>query len=217
MSVALLSAEQVAAAGLHDWRQALRTIHAHFGFASFPAAIAFAQRVADAAEAAQHHPDIDIRYPGIVHVAITTHDAGGITAADVSLATTISQIAAQAGASSEPSHTQVLEIALDVTDADAVRPFWAAVLDYGEAADGSLFDPRGLGPPLWFQQMDPPRRERGRFHLDVTVSHDTADSRLAATINAGGVLVSDAHARAFWVLADAEGNEACICTWQDRT
>jgi 4a-hydroxytetrahydrobiopterin dehydratase len=29
-------------------------------------------------------------------------------------------------------------------------------------------------------------------------------------------MVSDAHARAFWVLADAEGNEACICTWQDR-
>jgi 4a-hydroxytetrahydrobiopterin dehydratase len=217
VGTAVLTAEQVAAAGLHDWRQALRAIHAHFGFASFPAAFAFAQHVADAAEAAQHHPDIDIRYPGTVHVAITTHDVGGVTTADVSLATTISQIARQFEASSEPLRTQALEIALDVTDADAVRPFWAAVLDYAVAIDGSLFDPRGLGPPMWFQHMDPPRRERGRFHLDVTVSHDSADSRLGAAINAGGVLVSAARARAFWVLADAEGNEACICTWQDRT
>ena len=38
----------------------------------------------------------------------------------------------------------------------------------------------------------------------------------AAALAAGGRLVSDARARAFWVLADAEGNEACVCTWQDR-
>jgi hypothetical protein len=31
-----------------------------------------------------------------------------------------------------------------------------------------------------------------------------------------GTVLNDTHARAFWVLADAEGNEACICTWQDR-
>jgi 4a-hydroxytetrahydrobiopterin dehydratase len=64
--------------------------------------------------------------------------------------------------------------------------------------------------------MDEPRDQRNRIHLDVVVPHDAADERLAAALDAGGHMVSDAHARAFWVLADAEGNEACICTWQDR-
>ncbi|WP_083911353.1 VOC family protein [Nocardia takedensis] len=40
--------------------------------------------------------------------------------------------------------------------------------------------------------------------------------RLRAALDAGGVLVSDAAARAFWILADAEGNEVCVCTWEDR-
>jgi 4a-hydroxytetrahydrobiopterin dehydratase len=69
---------------------------------------------------------------------------------------------------------------------------------------------------VWFQQMDVPRPLRNRIHLDVTVAHDEAEGRVRAALDAGGVLVSDAHARAFWVLADAEGNEACVCTWQDR-
>jgi 4a-hydroxytetrahydrobiopterin dehydratase len=48
------------------------------------------------------------------------------------------------------------------------------------------------------------------------VSHDEAQTRIAAALGAGGTLVTDQYAKAFWVLADAEGNEACICTWQDR-
>lgn len=39
---------------------------------------------------------------------------------------------------------------------------------------------------------------------------------LAAAVAAGGTLVTDRFARSFWVLADAEGDEACACTWQDR-
>ena len=64
--------------------------------------------------------------------------------------------------------------------------------------------------------MDEPRPQRNRIHLDITVAHDAAEARVAAALAAGGTLVSDARARAFWVLADAEGNEACVCTWQDR-
>ena len=54
-------------------------------------------------------------------------------------------------------------------DADRIRPFWAAVLDYREQPDGSLADPRGWGAPVWFQQMDEPRTERNRFHVDEAV------------------------------------------------
>jgi 4a-hydroxytetrahydrobiopterin dehydratase len=64
--------------------------------------------------------------------------------------------------------------------------------------------------------MDAPRPQRNRIHLDITVPHDQARSRIEAALAAGGKIVHDAEAPAFWVLADPEGNEACICTWQAR-
>ena len=50
----------------------------------------------------------------------------------------------------------------------------------------------------------------------MTVAHDEAASRRDRALAAGGRLVSDAAAPSFWILADADGNEACICTWQGR-
>ena len=202
--------------GLDDWRVVLRTAEATFVAPSFPAAGRLIAAIADAAEAADHHPDVSLTYPGRVRIALTTHAVDGLSTHDVDLARHISQLAADAGATAEALDAQILEIAIDTMDADRIRPFWAAVLDYREQSDGSLADRRGFGAPVWFQQMDEPRTERNRFHLDVTVPHDLADQRLAAALDAGGTLLTDQHARAFWVLADAEGNEVCICTWQDR-
>ena len=117
----------------------------------------------------------------------------------------------------------MLEVAIDALDIDAVRPFWQAVLGYVEEPPRTpggqvhaVVDPNRIGPAFWFQQMDAPRPQRNRIHLDVTVSHDVAEERVAAAIAAGGTLVSAERARAFWILADPEGNEACVCTWQDR-
>ena len=59
---------------------------------SFPAAITLVQRVADAAERADHHPDIDIRYTKVTF-ALSTHSAGGITQKDIDLAGEIEQLA----------------------------------------------------------------------------------------------------------------------------
>jgi 4a-hydroxytetrahydrobiopterin dehydratase len=50
----------------------------------------------------------------------------------------------------------------------------------------------------------------------VWVPHDQGEARVAAAIAAGGHLVSDDHAPSWWVLADAEGNEACVATTQGR-
>lgn len=58
---------------------------------SFPAAIAVVGRVAEAAEAADHHPDIDIRWRTLTF-ALSTHSAGGVTAKDVDLAAAIDRI-----------------------------------------------------------------------------------------------------------------------------
>lgn len=214
-----ISAEELAGLdGLDDWRVVLRSIHATYrSGGSFSAAAELAADIARLADAADHHPDVDLRYPDVVHVAVTTHDAGGLTSRDVDLARAITAAADARGATSEPSAAQVTEIAIDTMDADRIRPFWAAVLGYADDGGGALVDPRRLGPPLWFQQMDEPRTQRDRFHLDVSVPHDVAEARIEAALAAGGTLVSDAFARSWWVLADADGNEACVCTWQDRT
>jgi 4a-hydroxytetrahydrobiopterin dehydratase len=207
---------------LPDWRVLQRRIVAGFRAPTYSAASAFVARVAAVAEAAEHHPDIDLRYPGRVQVTLTTHAAGGLTDADIDVATTISRLAAESSLAVEPMAALGVEVAIDALDIDAVRPFWKAVLGYddepvepGEQVD-AIVDPLRIGPAVWFQQMDAPRPQRNRIHIDVVVPHDVADSRIAAALAAGGRLVSDAEARAFWVLADPEGNEACICTWQDR-
>lgn len=200
---------------LRDWRYVLGTIRAHFRAGSFTAAATLAAEIARLADDADHHPDIDIRYRDLVQVVLTTHAIGDITTLDVDLARLVSAAAREAGATSEPAVSQAIEIAIDTMDADRIRPFWAAVLGYRDVA-GTLVDPVHDGPAVWFQQMDAPRSERNRIHIDVSVPHDVAEQRIAAALAAGGSLVSDERANAFWVLADADGNECCICTWQDR-
>ena len=208
---------------LPDWRVILRRLEAGFRSPSFAGASAFIGQVAELADAADHHPDLDLRYPGFVHVTLTTHASNSLTDADADLARAISELAAEAGLVSEPWHGLGVEVAIDAMDIDAVRPFWKALLGYADEAPGkagdqviALVDPQRAGPAFWFQQMDASRPQRNRIHIDVTVPHDVAEQRVAAAIAAGGHLVSDERARAFWVLADPEGNEACICTWQDR-
>jgi 4a-hydroxytetrahydrobiopterin dehydratase len=214
----LVTAEDVAATeGLADWRYVLGHLVATYRTGSFGAAADLTARIAAAADAADHHPDVDVRYPDVVRVVLRTHADGAVTDLDVSMARTISALASDGGHRSEPGRGQVTEIAIDAVDVEAVRPFWRAVLDYRDAPDGTLVDPARIGPPVWFQQMDEPRPQRNRIHLDVDVPHDVAEARVAAALAAGGTMITDEFARSWWVLADAEGNEACVCTWQDRT
>jgi 4a-hydroxytetrahydrobiopterin dehydratase len=63
-----------------------------FEFKDFLAALHFVNQLADAAEKAGHHPDIDIRY-NRVRLALVTHDAGGLTAKDFDLAARASSLA----------------------------------------------------------------------------------------------------------------------------
>ncbi|MCE9622824.1 MAG: 4a-hydroxytetrahydrobiopterin dehydratase [Actinomycetia bacterium] len=201
---------------LADWRVILRRAEAVFRAPSLAAAAAWIPKVIAAADAADHHPDIDLRYPGRLHVTLTTHATGGLTDLDVVLAREISSLAAAEGFTSEPGTFVGVELAIDAMDISAVKPFWQAVLGYVNDGEHALKDPLRLGPPVWFQQMESPRPQRNRIHVDVTVGHDVAEARLAAALAAGGTLVSATRARSFWVVADPEGNEACICTWQDR-
>ena len=67
------------------WTNTPEGLRRKFEFVDFRAAMAFVNKVADAAEVANHHPDIDIRYNRVT-LTLTTHDAGGLTARDTKLA-----------------------------------------------------------------------------------------------------------------------------------
>jgi len=67
------------------WKKKGSVISRKFQFKDFPAAMKFVNAVAKAAEKEQHHPDIDIRWNKVT-LALTTHDAGGLTEKDFVLA-----------------------------------------------------------------------------------------------------------------------------------
>ena len=77
--------------GLPLWQLAATNIERTVTFADFPAAIAFVNRIAEAAEKANHHPDIDIRW-NKVRLALSSHDAGGLTERDFRLAAIIDSL-----------------------------------------------------------------------------------------------------------------------------
>ena len=174
-----------------------------------------------------HRLRVDLRADRL----ILTLEAGEglmVTGRDLELARRISAFVGTLGLATEPGMlagepraVQAIEIGIDAMDIGAIRPFWKAVLGYADELgfDGpeeSLIDPLYQGPAIWFQQMDAPRPQRNRIHFDVVVPHDEAKRRIEAAIAAGGRLVYDDEAPAFWVLADPEGNEACVCTWEGR-
>jgi len=81
-------------ARLPGWSRRGDVLVKTYQFPTFRAGIDFVSRVARAADAADHHPDIDIRYTKVV-CTLSTHSAGGITAKDLALAFEIEQLAAQ--------------------------------------------------------------------------------------------------------------------------
>jgi len=203
--------------GLDDWRFFLMRLHGRFRTGSFVKGLELVTRITEAAEEANHHPDVVLTYPQ-VDVDLSSHDAGGVTSRDLDLARRISAIAAELGVEAAPRDVSTLELALDVPDAEEVKPFWAAVLDYDLRGDWpEVFDPGGRNNTLWFQKApDATGEVQQRFHLDIVVPREVAEERLQAALDAGGTLVSTDDVPAFWVLADAHGNKVCICTADGR-
>jgi len=201
--------------GVDDWRVLWQFACTHFETGSFAKGLELVNAIGELAEAVNHHPDVDLRYPGVT-VRLTSHDVGSLSQRDVDLARKISNVARDLEITADPGAVRMPQVTIDAMDIDAVRPFWQAVLGYVDRGPEDLEDPMGHGPPIWFQEMDASRPERNRIHIDVPVAPDQARARVEAAIAAGGRLVTDAHAPAWWVVADPEGNEACIATWQGR-
>jgi len=202
--------------GIDDWRVLFGGACAYFRTGSFATGVALISAIGTLAEAANHHPDIDLRYAGIT-VRLITHDVDGLSERDVDLARRISLAARQLNIPADPAAVETVQVTIDALDRPRVMPFWRAVLGYRQVGDEDLVDPNGRGPSFWFQQMDAPRPQRNRVHVDVSVPHDQAEARVAAALAAGGHLVSDENAPEWWTLADAEGNEVDVAPWPDRT
>jgi 4a-hydroxytetrahydrobiopterin dehydratase len=212
-----LTGSQFDQLGLEGWTFVLDRLHTRITTADFAAALRVVDAIGEAAEAANHHPDLDLRW-GRVDVRTSSHDVGGVTSRDVELAREISRIVADQGAEQQIASISGYELALDTPAAGEIRPFWAAIQGMQSGGDSEwadLRDPYDRTPLLWFQESGS-EEPRQRWHPDIWVDPSQAQARIDAALAAGGTLVTDEHAPSFWVLADPQGNRACICTWQDR-
>lgn len=211
-----LTGRQFRDTGLSDWRMLAQGIHARFATGDFVTGLAFVQSVTELAEGANHHPDVTLTYP-YVDLMLLTHDQDNrVTEKDVELAQKISQVASEQGIGTEPAPLTEVEIAIDTADADGIGPFWGAVLT-GSAdayADGEIADPNGRSPLLWLQPTESHDEPRQRFHLDVWVPNEQVEARVRAAVEAGGAEVH--RTPTFVVLADSDGNKACICFSAER-
>lgn len=88
------------------------------------------------------------------------------------------------------------------------------MLGYEPVGDEDATDPGAFGPNVWFQQMDAPRPQRNRIHIDLYVPADQAEARIEAARAAGGTVVRD-NGPDWWTLADPEGNEVDVAPWPD--
>ena len=91
MAILTDSEIQQALGTLKGWQLQGKAIERIFEFPDFKAAMQFVNKIADAAEQANHHPDIDIRYNKVT-MALVSHDAGGVTQRDVKMARRINEI-----------------------------------------------------------------------------------------------------------------------------
>lgn len=217
-TMTVLTGTQIAEQSLEGWANLLGGLQTRIQTPDFATGLALVNAIAAEAERLNHHPDLDLRYSHL-DIRLSSHDVGGVTERDVELARTISDLAETAELETDSTGVSRLELALDSPASTTVLPFWAAVfgvarLDEPDGGD-EVRDPYDVLPTVWFQESgrDEPRQ---RWHPDVWVDPAEVEPRIEAARAAGGTLVSVEQAPAFWVLADPEGNQVCLCTWQER-
>jgi 4a-hydroxytetrahydrobiopterin dehydratase len=226
----MLGIDDILAADVADWRKLGQGLHARFVIDDFTAGARFVGEVAEAGRAAGHQPEVRMG-DSFVDLKLISHDAiyrddegvehtvSWVTQRDIDLAQQVSKVAADRGIAARPEEITSIELALDTADPATLAPVWAALLTGGDEALGfgttgqDVRDVTGRLPVLWFQDTDAHETPRQRFHIDVWVPHDVADRRIAAAVAAGGTIVDDSQAPAYVVIADPEGNKACVCTF----
>jgi 4a-hydroxytetrahydrobiopterin dehydratase len=209
------------AEGVEDWRVVGDGACTFFRTDSFAHAASLVQAMSEIPGVDAHRPDVDLRQDGVtVRLITVTDDYYGMSMRDVELARQISAVARNLGLSGDPSAVQSVLVIPGAPNTAEVMPFWRAALGYeprGDTPDEDLVDPRGRGPSFWFEQMDEPRPDGGgAIHIAIWVPYEQAEARVAAALAAGGRLVRDEFAPAWWTLADVAGNEVDIATPMSR-
>ena len=207
--------------GVDDWRVLSEGACALFRTRSMATAARLVAAIGGLDGIDEHRPAIDIRAEGVtVRLLTRSDDYWGMSERDVELARAISALARAEGIAADPSAVQTLIVIPGSPKPAEVMPFWRAVLGYQPRSDSpeeDLVDPHGLGPGFWFESMDEPRGDGGgAIHVAVWVPSELAEGRVAAALAAGGRLVRDDRAPAWWTLADAAGNEADVATVTTR-
>lgn len=227
----MLTGEQITEAGLDDWRKLGQGLHALFLVPDFKAGIRFlgdvgtcAADVGDHLEARLGATYVDLKL--ISHDAVyrdetgAAHEVDWVTARDIELARAVSAIAAERSLVADPGSVVGIELALDTADAAAVSPIWAVLLtgSAGPPGEGTVAgdvrDELGRVPILWFQDTDAHPTPRQRFHVDLQLPYDVAADRIAAAVAAGATVIDDSNAPRTTVLADPDGNRACVGVFQ---
>lgn len=227
----MLNGEQITSAGLADWRKLGQGIHALFVVTDLAAGIRFVTAVGESADDVGDHLSVRM---GLGYVdlklisqdAVYRDDAGAehrvawVTARDIELARTVSTIAAEQAVTADPRSVVGIELALDTADAATVAPVWSILLTGATEAQGNgsvggdVRDQLGRVPILWFQDTEPHPTPRQRFHIDLQLPYDVAADRIAAAVAAGATIVDDSRAPRTTVLADSDGNRACVGVFQ---
>jgi 4a-hydroxytetrahydrobiopterin dehydratase len=224
----MLRGEQIAEAGLTEWRKLAQGLHARYLVDDFGAAARFVVAIADAGDAIGHHPRVSIGN-GYVDLELVTDDAvyrdddgteyivEWVTRQDVDLARRVTGIAADHGLTADPASVSEIELGLDTSRSATIAPVWAALLTGSAESQGrgspgdEIRDATGRVPNLWFGDADEHETPRQRFHIEVCVAPETAERRIAAALAAGGTVVDDADAPALTVIADQDGNTGVVC------
>ena len=225
----MLKGEKIAEANLTDWRKLAQGLHARYVVDDFGTGARFVAAVGEAGDALGHHPRVSIG-KGYVDLKLITDDAiyrddegtehviEWVTQQDVDLARRITELATDHEVDADPASVSHIELGLDTAHSATIAPVWAALLTGNAEAQGhgspsdEIRDATGRVPNLWFGDADEHETPRQRFHIDVWVPPEVAEQRIAAAVTAGGIVVDDSQAPSYTVIADQDGNKACVCT-----
>lgn len=230
----MLNDEEIAKAGLADWRKLAQGLHARYLVDDFAVGARFVTAVGEAGDALGHFPSVSIG-KGYVDLKIVSADAvyrddegtehvvEWVTRQDVDLAQRISEIAVEHGIGANPAAVSVIELGLDTSRSSTIAPVWAALLTGNAEAQGhgspsdEIRDATGRVPNLWFGEAGAPETPGQRFHVEVYVAAEVVQQRVAAAVAAGGTVVDDSGSPSLTVIADQDGNTGILCVAESPT
>ncbi|WP_447925304.1 4a-hydroxytetrahydrobiopterin dehydratase [Georgenia muralis] len=221
----MLRGQQIAEAGLTDWRKLAQGLHARYLVDDFGTAARFVAAVGEAGDALGHHPSVSIGrgYVDLKLISDDARDVAGtehvvewVTQQDLDLARRITEIATEHKVDADPASVSHIELGLDTARSATIAPVWAALLTGSAEAQGrgspsdEIRDATGRVPNLWFGDDDAHETYHQRFHVEVYVAPEEAGRRIAAAV-AGGTVVDDSNAPSLTVIADQDDNTAVVC------